>query len=91
MEKTLRITYKLLAALFFIFAVLTFIAFVFYVFGMEPLGEVRRTLLTSIVFLFSYIVVYRIYTLSYKKDDYKTLAERMDDLEDETKHDNTSN
>ncbi|MFW5842229.1 MAG: hypothetical protein ACOC1L_04565 [Bacillota bacterium] len=81
MKKSLKLLYIILQSLFYIFAMLTIIAFIFYIFGARPLTTVGYTLLTAIVFLFTYAITYRIYTTIYKEEDIvKTEADHMEEL-----------
>jgi hypothetical protein len=80
MKKSLKLLYTLLQSLFYIFAGLTIIAFIFYIFGAQPLRTAGYTLLTTIAFLFIYAITYRIYTTIYKEDEVKTEPDHMEDL-----------
>ncbi len=87
MEKVVRIWVTLLQVLFYIFSGLTVIAFVFWYFGMREFSNVVNTFLITLAFLFSYMVFYRIYTIVFKKDDYKTIPEHLDALKGEGTND----
>ena len=80
MERILKIWVMLLQILFYIFAALTVIAFIFWSFGAQSFSRVFNIFLVTLALLFSYMVFYRLYTIVFKKDDYKTIPEHLDAL-----------
>lgn len=80
MKKPLKFFYMLFQILFYIFSGLTIIAFIFSLFGSEPYKTVGYLLLSTIAFLITYSILYRVYTHFYVKEEVKTLPDYMDDL-----------
>ena len=82
MEKLLKNLQGLFQILFYIFSILSGVAFIFYFFG----RTVRfRTFGTMLLFAFGsliiYFVIYRTYASMYHKDDFKSIPEHLDDLD----------
>ncbi|MFU8787076.1 MAG: hypothetical protein ACNA7U_07475 [Candidatus Izemoplasmataceae bacterium] len=81
MEKILKNLQGLFQILFYIFSILSVVAFVFYFFDNNvKFKTFGFMLLAAIGSLIIYFIIYRLYASIYKKDDYKSIPEHLDDL-----------